>query len=731
MLALGCALLVVGIYAAYHNTFRVPFLFDDADSIEKNWTIQSLATALFPPTNSGVTVSGRPLLNLSLAVNYRWGGTDVFGYHLGNLLIHMAAALALFGVIRRTLQLPRLAGRYGTQATPLAWFAATLWAVHPLQTESVTYLIQRAESLVGLCYLLTLYAFIRAVENSSRVWAAAACLACFLGMAAKEVMVSAPLVMLLYDRTFVSGSFRASWQRHRRLHLGLAAGWLLLFALVISSGRRGTTVGFAAVSWWDYALTQTSGIIRYLQAAFWPVNLVFDYGAIVEKTPAVLIGSALLLLPLLVATMVALRKWPKAGFLAAAFFLVLAPTSSVVPVATQTLAEHRMYLPLAALVVGGTLLCHGMSRRFYGGVLLSLIVAAGTVTINRNTVYQTSLSIWEDTVRKVPDNVRALNNLGLFCLEADRVDEAIARLSEAVELVPRYAVAYSNLGRALIKKGTNETSPGRSTADLIKGIEFGRKPSGSDGNNRLLRNEKITAGLAMLEKATQLDPRNALFMANYADALLTVQAPEAAVPLLEQAVALEPENGDFHFNLANALARLDRDELAVEHFQAALRHQPNDVEVLTNYGSLLRRMGRLSESIDYLQTALRLKPEVARVHSNLGVSLLAHGRTAEGMRQLEEALRLDPNLAQARYNLSNALADTGRSDEAIVQLEALLRIAPPTAELLSNLGVLYSRVGRLEDAVTQTRRALELDPNYEAAQENLAKIIAYIRSHPR
>jgi hypothetical protein len=143
---LGVALLAGCLYGAYHNTFAVPYLLDDPDSIEKNVSIRSFATAFFPPANSGITVSGRPLLNLSLAINYRLGGTELWGYHLGNLLIHFGAALALFGVVRRTLRLPSMRERYGQQATLLAWFSAALWALHPLQTESVTYIIQRAES---------------------------------------------------------------------------------------------------------------------------------------------------------------------------------------------------------------------------------------------------------------------------------------------------------------------------------------------------------------------------------------------------------------------------------------------------------------------------------------------------------------------------------------------------------------------------------------------------------
>ena len=196
---------------------------------------------LCPPSH-GETVSGRPVLNLSLALNYAVSGCDVRGYHVTNLAIHLAAALLLFGIVRRTL--PRFRGCGGGQqlarlqlATPLALAIALLWAVHPLQTESVTYIVQRAESLMGLFYLLTLYCFLRGAGSARAIfWYAGSVLACLLGMATKEVMVSAPLVVLLYDRTFLAGSFREAWRRRWAYYLALAATWLLLAWLVAQTG---------------------------------------------------------------------------------------------------------------------------------------------------------------------------------------------------------------------------------------------------------------------------------------------------------------------------------------------------------------------------------------------------------------------------------------------------------------------------------------------------------------
>ena len=179
-------MLVAGTALAYSNSFSGPLVFDDIASITENASLRSWSppwAPLIPQHGAGNTVDGRPVLNFSLALNYAAGGTAVAGYHLVNLLIHVAAALVLFGLVRRTLLLPRLAENFGRRSLPIAFATALLWALHPLQTESVTYIIQRAESLVSLFYLLTLYCFARgAVSPRPRRWLAAGTGACLCGM---------------------------------------------------------------------------------------------------------------------------------------------------------------------------------------------------------------------------------------------------------------------------------------------------------------------------------------------------------------------------------------------------------------------------------------------------------------------------------------------------------------------------------------------------------------------
>ena len=242
----AAALLTAAALVAWANSFRGPFIFDDLPAIVENATIRTLALpiALAPP-HSGQPAGGRPLVNFSFALNWALGGTDVRGYHALNLAIHVLAALTLFGVVRRTLRSRPLAAKFAADATPLAFAVAALWTLHPLQTESVTYISQRAESLAGLFLLLTLYASIRGVDSRTPArWHALAVITCLLGMATKEVMYAAPLLVLLYDRIFFARTFREALRRRPWFYSGLAATWLLLGWLVTQAGNRGATAGF-------------------------------------------------------------------------------------------------------------------------------------------------------------------------------------------------------------------------------------------------------------------------------------------------------------------------------------------------------------------------------------------------------------------------------------------------------------------------------------------------------
>jgi len=451
-------LLVVLVAAAYANTFGVPFLFDDAIAVERNPTIRQLwplSVPLSPPPEGGTT-TGRPIVNLSLALNYAISGEAAWSYHVGNLLIHAGAALALFGLLRRTFAAPALRPVTGVVADSLAFAAAALWALHPLQTESVTNIAQRTESLCGLFYLLTLYACARAAEAPAlRRWPVLAFTACLLGMGTKEVMATAPLLALLYDRTFLAGSFAGAWRARRGLHLALAATWLLLAWLVFAGGgTRGTSAGLGlGVSAWSYLLTQAEAVILYLHLTVWPHPLVLDYGTAVATSVAEVWLEGLAVLALLGATAWALVRRPVAGFCGAWFFIILAPSSSFIPLVSQTMAEHRMYLPLAAITVPAV----ALAWRYLGARTWLLALAAGAaclaLTVARNQDYRTAFSIWSDTVNRWPISARARLNLGVELQRLGQRKEAIRQFERAATLQPDYALAHYHWGVVLLEDG--------------------------------------------------------------------------------------------------------------------------------------------------------------------------------------------------------------------------------------------------------------------------------------
>jgi len=572
--------LVAAVIAAYGNGLSAPFVFDDRLSILENPTLRHLWPpwdALFPMMGEGRTVEGRPLLNLSLALNYAAGGLSVRGYHAVNITIHALAALTLFGLAHRTLR--RLAFQ---PAAPAALAIALLWALHPMQTESVTYVVQRTESLMGLFYLLTLYAFARGAEpGGRRAWFTVSATACALGMATKEVMVSAPLLVLLYDRVFVAGSLREAWRRRSRQHLALASTWFVLAVFAFGAGNRGGTIGAGAgVTAWQYALCQSRAVIHYARLALWPSPLIFDYGSdfvsFAEAVPFGLIDVALLAL-----TVFALRRRPALGFLGAWFFVILAPSSSVVGGTRQMLAEHRMYLPLAAVVVLVVLGLYRLLGRRAGIVCAVLAVPLAAATLRRNADYRSAIALYGDTVQKRPGNPHARYNFGKVLDDAGRFDEAIVQFEEAVRLNPDFLVAEFNLAGALAEAGR--------------------------------RNDAV----AHYEAALRLKPNYTKAHYQLARLLRQLGRQPEALEHDRAAVRSDPTSADARDDLGRMLLELGKLKEAEWQFHEALRINPERAESHCNLGALCLRQGRTTEAAIHYTEALRLDPQLAAARAGL------------------------------------------------------------------------------------------------------------------
>lgn len=727
----AAAVLVVAIFAAYANTLNTPFVYDDTLAIPENQTIRRLwplSDVLLPKVEGGVTVSGRPMLNLSFALNYAISGNAPWSYHVTNILIHASAALVLFGLVRRTFARTSLVPAATGERLALA--VAALWALHPLQTQAITYTVQRAESLMGFFYLLTLYAFVRGLDagddaRNRRRWWIASVAACVLGGGTKEVMATAPLLVLLYDRTFVAGSFAGALRARRGYFAALFTTWLVIAALLATTGgNRGGTVGLGVgLPLWAYPLTQFQALTRYLGLSLWPSPLVFEYGTFWVKTAGDILPYALVVLPLLVATLFALRRRPALGFLGVWFFLILAPTS-MAPGTIQMIVEHRMYLPLAAVVTAVVLGVWRVAgpRALAGFGVIALALAAATAA--RNHDYRSNVDLWRDTITKRPLNPRAHEGLAEALEAGGRFDEAVKVRQESVRLLPNESHYHYNLALALAGAGRAE--------DAIRHYRLSLQllPNEPRTHNNLavllVQQGRNTEALTHYAEAARLQPQAAQYHYNYGVALMREKRPGEARAAYEAALRIQPDHPDSHFNLGALCLNEGKVDEALTHYDAALRAKPDDTEYALGRAGALLRARRTADAFAQFEQVLTREPRSIDALFGAGSSLAALGQRTQALERYAAVLREAPQHTGANFKMGNVLLDLDRVAEAITHFETLLRSAPNDAEAHHNLGIAFARLERWEDARREFDAALRIKPGYPDAlrsREQLRRLI--------
>ncbi len=672
VLALLCA-------AAYRNTFHVPFLFDDVPAIRENPAIRRLWPLSQVIATDLPTLVGRPLISLSLAVNYAVGGYDVVGWHFFNLLVHFLNVLLVFGFVRRALGNVPSAKDDPNRTIKVAYAVAVLWMLHPLVTESVTYVLQRTELLMVLFLLSTLYCFVRGIESPHKVvWFGAAIIACTLGMGTKEVMLVTPLLVLTYDRTFVTRSWCAALRDRRELYAGLAASWIVLASLLLTTNlkeKSGLTVDILTP--WNYFKMEWTVVAHYLRLAVWPRGLVLDYSDWPRQTTlARALPAAGLLAALFAGTVWAIRRRWWWGFWGAWFFLLLAPTSSFLPLPTEPATERRMYLPLVAVIAvalgGSDHLCRNLWARFgwpdrirswlQAGALIGLALALGLATIQRNAQYHSAESIWADVVAKRPESLRGHANLGLALLDDGRAKESIPHFIDALRIDPSQPIVRCNLASALATSGsTNEA-----IAELQETLRHA--PNHAPAHAALadifssLGNQQ--AALEHYAAALSINPDESVAHFNLAQLLTRMGRREEAITQYQETVRLDPRNATAHYNLANLLAESGREAEAIPHYTAAARFDPRNARSQINLGNLFLKQGRTNDAIAAYTEALRVDPNAFKAHNNLAVILANRGDLVHATEHFREAARLNPNAPEVHSELAEVLEQQGLHEEA-------------------------------------------------------------------
>jgi tetratricopeptide (TPR) repeat protein len=623
------SLLVIGV-AAYANSFDGRFMFDDTMWIgdpppafhDVGWYLQGL-----------VFSSGRRLIELTAEINWALGHENLFGWHLFNVCVHLGCGLAVFGVARRTLLAAPMRGRFAGSATWLAWAIAAIFLVHPLNSEAVTFIWQRAHAVMALCQLVALYAIIRADSAAPPArwwWWGLALLMCDLGLDTKAQMVAMPLLVLAYDRTFLSRSWTAVYERNWPLYAGLGLVWWVSVGCLYSTmGGPGSDIGSRGVmpddqgsgtmTRLEYARAQPEVVLRYLGLLFWPRQLCLDYVWGIPPLTATLVPWFAGLAALVAAAAVALWRWPLWGFLGVWFFLNLGPSSSIIQ-RPDVMVEHRMYVPMIAwaalVVVGGWLLAERACRDLRvalplaGGALAVLLVALGWRTVLRNQDYQDHEVMWRKVIACAPANPRAHLNLGTTLGSLNRHEEALVEFSAAAKFKGIYPMAHYNRGTSLEK---------------------------------LKRNEEAVEAY---REATRENQGYAEAWNNLGGVLITLGRIEESLVPLQHAITIR-ENQQAPYGVA-----------------------------YNNYGNALIQLGKAKEALPFLEKAVLYRPKLAEAWYNLGNSQVAFGHFDKALPAYQQAVQINPDYAEAHHNLALMLGNAARYREAFEQDKTALRLRP-------------------------------------------------------
>jgi tetratricopeptide (TPR) repeat protein len=625
-------LILISTLVAYYPALTAGFIWDDQPGHVTKPELRSFDGLVRIWTDLGATQQYYPLLHSAFWVQHKLWGDSPFGYHLLNLLLHAAAA-CLVGTLLRRL------------AIPGAWFAALLFAVHPVAVESVAWISEQKNTLSTVLYLCAALAFLRYHDARQPRHYARATLWFVAALLTKTVTATLPAALLVI-----------LWWRHGKLTWREGVAPLLpWFALSIGAGTLTAWVEHAQIGaqGGDFALGPIERVILagraiwfYLAKVLWPAELIFihprwqiDAG---EAWQWLFPISALLALGALW-----LRRRHHRGLLAGSLFFVgtLFPALgfvNVFPFIYSFVADHFQYvamLGILALVASGATqwtarLPASVARSAAAVVLFTL----GTLTWHHAATFRDVFTLYSTTIAKNPACWMAHNNLAIALVDSGRPNDALPHYEKALALRPNYAEAENNFGYALTQLGR----PADALPHLQRAIQL--KPAYAEAHNNLgaalMGLNRPAEGMAAFDEAIRLNPRYAVAHFNRGLALASSGKPADAIPHFQRALQHNPDYADAELNWAVALTVSGRATEAVPHFERALQLNPHNLHAHVSYGRALATLGRLEEAIARYRAAIELQPNLAEVHLQLAVALRQIGRLEEAEQQLRTAQQL-------------------------------------------------------------------------------------------
>ena len=676
-------LLVAATLVVYQPAWNGQPVYDDEDHLTPP-ELQSLTGLARIWIRLGAVSQYYPIAHSAFWFQHKLWGHWMPGYHLVNILLHAFCALLLLKILKQL-------------EVPGAWLAAAIFALHPVEVESVAWISELKNTLSTVFYFGAAVAYLDFDRTRQRKLYVIALTLFGAGLLSKSVVASLPAALLV---VFWWKRGTLSWKRDMRplvpfFLVGIVSGLFTAWVERKFIGAEGEAFEFTFI---QRGLVAGRAIWFYLYKLCWPANLVFIYPRW-NVSQAVwwqyLFPAAALLL---VAGLWALRRrWR--GPLAALLFFVgtLFPALgfiNVYPFRYSFVADHYQYLAsvgVIAIASAGAALLLGRWRwwkRPTGNVLcVALLATLAGLTWRQCHMYRNVETLWRTTIAMNPACFVAYSNLGNDLLQKGQVDKAIRMCEKALELQPGFAEPHNNLANALIQKG------------------------------------RVDEALLHYQKALEIRPDLAVVHCNIGFILLQRGQVDEAMARFQKAVELRPEFVNARVGLANVLLQKGRTDEAIVQLRAALEIQPDDADANSNLGNALLQKGDFDDAIVYFQNALAVQPNDAEFHNDLGNALLHKGRTNEAIAHYRKALEIQPDFALGHHNLGMALLQKGQIDEAVAHFRKTVELEPGNAKVHNNLGWMLLQAGQLDEAKSQLVKALEIRPDYVEAHDNLAKTL--------
>jgi tetratricopeptide (TPR) repeat protein len=741
-----CLLLVAAILVVYWHVRNYDFInLDDPAYVTENRHVQAGLSRdsvvwAFTTTHAGFRI---PLTWLSLMLDFELYGLNAGGYHVTNVLLHIANALLLFLILKRM-----------TGALWRSGFVAALFALHPLHVESVAWVTERKDVLSTLFWMLTMWGYLRYVERPEVKRYLLMILTFTLGLMAKPMLVTLPFVLLLLDywplRRYAAGqsvdapepliqspiksrkagptALRLVWEKTALFALAAASSVVVLLA----HESVGAIERLEILPIKMRIANALVSYVKYMGKMLWPHPLAVFYPHPGNSLPMwKAAGAGVFLLCISILVLRGARRYPYLVLGWLWYLGTLVPVIGLAQAGSQAMADRFTYVPLIGLYIIFAWGVPEFTRKWHHR-RVALSISAAVVLFSLMTCARLQLRHWKNSVSLLSythavtaNSYLVHNNLGSALYELEKYDEAIVHYTEALRIKANFAEPHYNLGIAFARQGKFNEAIAHYTEALR--IEPGHAKAHNNLGDVLYQQERYDEAISHFSRAVQLKPDYPKAHSNLGNALLQQGKFDEAIAHFSEALRIQPDNADTHYNLGVTLEKQGRLDEAMIHFSEVLRIQPDNAEAHNNIGVILASQGRFKEAVSHYSQAVHYNPNDGETHNNLGVAQFNLGQLDKAIAHYLTAIKLDPNFSKAHNNLGNALARKGKLDEAISRYSKALELKANYPEAHNNLGAALAQQGKMDEAIVQFNEALRLKPDYAQARANLVYALDLVK----